>query len=73
MHGVPEEKKERGDDSVNPKSRRRHKSEREETASRARILSLPRSRLFGHGEEKEQRDWVLGNDGFPGSTDQRFL
>jgi len=42
------------------------------TASRARILSLPRSRLFVYGEEKEQRDWGLGNDGFPGTTGQRF-
>jgi hypothetical protein len=61
MHGVPEEKKERGDDSVNPKYRRRHQSEWKETASRARILSLPRSRLLVYGEEEEQRDWVLGN------------
>jgi hypothetical protein len=73
MHGLPEEKEEGGDDSIHPKSRRCYKSERKENASRARILSLPRSRLLGHGEEKEQRDGILGKGGFTRSTGQRFL
>ena len=73
MYRVPEEKEERGNDLVNPKSRRRFKNEREEISSRARILYLPRSWVFDHGEEKEQKGWVLGNDGFSGSFGQRFL
>jgi|APFre7841882630_1041343.scaffolds.fasta_scaffold39884_2 hypothetical protein len=73
MYRVSEEKEERGNDLVNPKSRRRFKNEREEISSRARVLYLPRSWVFDHGEEKEQKGWVLGNDGFPGSFGQRFL
>jgi hypothetical protein len=29
--------------------------------------------VFDHGEEKEQKGWVLGNDGFPNSFGQKFL
>lgn len=29
--------------------------------------------MFAHGEEKEQKGQVLGNDGFTGSFGKRFL
>ena len=49
------------------------KSEREEISSRARVLSLSRSWVFEHGKEKEQKGWVLGDDGFPGSFGKGFF
>jgi hypothetical protein len=73
MYGMSKEKEERGNDSLNPKSRRRCKSEREKASSRARVLYLPRSWVFDHSEEKEQRRRVFGNNGFSGSFGQRFL
>jgi hypothetical protein len=29
--------------------------------------------MFKHGKEKEERGWVLGDDGFPVSFSKRFF
>ena len=73
VYWMPGEKEEKGNDLVDPKSRRSGGGEWEEVSSWARILSLPRSSVFEHGKEKEKRRRVLGNDGSPISIGGRFF
>ena len=66
------EKEEGRDDLVGRKSGGSSGGELEETPPGARILSLSGSSMSKHGKEKENGNWVVGNDGFPISFGQRL-
>jgi len=70
---MSKEKEERRNDLVGPTSRGDGGGEWEETSSGTRGLSLSRYWVLKRSEEKEQRSWVLGNDGFPISYGKRFF
>ena len=72
VYWVSGEKEERGNDLVGPKSGGSGGGEQEEASSGTRVLSLSRSSMFKHGQEKEKGSWVLGNDGSPISVGKRF-
>jgi hypothetical protein len=70
---MSKEKEETRDDLVGPTSYGDGGSEWEETPSGTWTLPLPGYWVLKRGEEKEQRSWILGEEGFPISYGKGFL
>jgi len=73
VYRVSGEEKEGGNDLAGPKSGGTGRCEQEETASGARVLSLPGPSMLKHGKKEAKGSWGFRIEGFPISFGNGFF